>query len=253
MLPPLILDIEGVLWAEGAPTAGAPEFLRQLESAGCNYCCLSNQASESRRSYARLLATNGLGMDPARLVTAPVVAARTLAARGVDSIRYLGEDGAREDLLETVMIAAAGPVDAVVVGDCFGYPRYVVDEAVGLVLAGAELFAVQRKALWWRNGEACVDIGFWVAAFEFATNRNALVAGKPSAIAYQVALSVLDAHAGDGVVMVSDEIASDLAGARANGLLTAHLLEEGSQQQPANWPTLTVRSLDELLTRLEEL
>ena len=62
-----------------------------------------------------------------------------------------------------------------------------------------------------------MDGGAFVAALEYAAEVEAEVVGKPSRAFYQAALDELGSRAEDAV-MVGDDVASDIGGAKAVGM-----------------------------------
>ena len=62
-----------------------------------------------------------------------------------------------------------------------------------------------------------LDIGAFVAGLEYVTGQSAIVIGKPSREFFAAGLRSLELEAGD-VVMVGDDIESDVGGAQAAGL-----------------------------------
>jgi ribonucleotide monophosphatase NagD (HAD superfamily) len=84
---------------------------------------------------------------------------------------------------------------------------------------------------WWLTprGET-IDAGAWVAALEFATGRRATLCGKPSPVVFRQAARALAAELGRprlrrrDVVMVGDDPAADVAGAKRVGLRGALVL-----------------------------
>lgn len=250
----VIMDVDGVLWVDGQPGPHAQEFLDNLERTALPYRLLTNDASVSRATRARMLHDGGLSFDPDHLLTAPVLTATFLSKRRLRRVIYLGAPDAAEDIACVAQIVTRGHVDAVVVGDLFStYTREDVERAAQALLRGAELIAIQRNRFWHDGKVSRVDNGFWVAGFEFLAGRQALVAGKPSADAYVSTLRGLEADSwSESVLMISDDLESDLAGASSLGLLTLHLNARDSIDQPPPWLTMAASDLTEawnLLTR----
>jgi ribonucleotide monophosphatase NagD (HAD superfamily) len=84
---------------------------------------------------------------------------------------------------------------------------------------------------WWLTprGET-IDAGAWVAGLEFATGRRAVLCGKPSPVVFRQAVTSLAADLGRprlrrrDAVMVGDDPAADIAGAKRVGLRGALVL-----------------------------
>ena len=109
--------------------------------------------------------------------------------------------------------------EAVVVGDAGEYFTYdLLNRAYRKLTEGAALLALAKN----RNfkdsdGELSLDAGPFVAALEFASNRNAVLFGKPSSDFFGAAVEDLGCRASN-VVMVGDDAEADVEGAISSGL-----------------------------------
>ncbi len=134
-------------------------------------------------------------------------------------MRALIPVAAQPDLegLEAVRAEESTP-DAVVLGDLgAGWSFALLQEAFTAVLNGAAMVALSKDRYFQEHGRLTLDAGPFVAGLEYATGRTATVVGKPSAEFYQAALASLG-RAADGVVMVGDDLWSDIQGAQRAGL-----------------------------------
>jgi phospholysine phosphohistidine inorganic pyrophosphate phosphatase len=113
-------------------------------------------------------------------------------------------------------------VDAVLVGDLGDEWTYrLLQEAFRHLMDGARLIALSGDRYWMRRDGLALDAGPFVAALEYATGTRPTVAGKPSAEFYHAAVSSLglpDKADLREVVMVGDDIWSDVQGAQQAGL-----------------------------------
>jgi HAD superfamily hydrolase (TIGR01450 family) len=214
------------------------------------FCILTNDCSVSKADRLKILARAGLVLKPEQFVTAIEVTKDWLRDKAVNSIIYLGAPGAQADLTEEFCVRDVAPVDAVVVGDLFAhFDRDSIDKAVKAINQGAILVAMQRNKRWSDGIDWHVDNGFWVAGFEYVTGKNAFVTGKPYRPAYQSALSRLSitVHSFSNTLFVSDDIASDLRGAKDVGLKTAYF---GSQNTFPAWVDYIVGDFNSLASLL---
>jgi HAD superfamily hydrolase (TIGR01458 family) len=112
-------------------------------------------------------------------------------------------------------------------GDAFGYD--VLNQAFRCVMAGAELIALQKNRYWLRADGLSLDVGPFVAALEYATNRKAYVVGKPARGFFDQVLDDLGAGSRPAA-MVGDDIESDIGGA-LNAGLQAILVRTGKYRE----------------------
>ena len=107
---------------------------------------------------------------------------------------------------------------AVVVGDLGAAWTFdLMNRAFRQLLGGAELLAIQRNRYWKTQDGLTLDAGPFVAALEYAAGKQAVTAGKPSAAFFEAAARSLGLPASQ-VLMVGDDVASDVEGAMAAGL-----------------------------------
>jgi HAD superfamily hydrolase (TIGR01458 family) len=109
-------------------------------------------------------------------------------------------------------------VDAVVLGDLhrdFTWDR--LNRLFEMLLDGAHLVALHKNRYCRRGQSLALDLGPFVAALEYASGREAIVVGKPSADFFEMALADLNLSARD-VVMVGDDLEADIGGAQNAGI-----------------------------------
>ncbi|MCU0620278.1 MAG: HAD-IIA family hydrolase [Gemmatimonadales bacterium] len=221
----VLLDLEGTLYVGDRVVPGAPEAIATLRASGLPFRLLSNTTSRSRAALVARLAALGIAVEPAELWTAPLAAARIAHARRHRLVAPFLPEGAHDDLAGLVLAGGVAPTptggrmpDAVLVGDLGErWTHALLQEAFGYVHAGADLVACSRDRYYRRGDGLALDAGPFVAALEYATGREAIVAGKPAASFFRAAVDALGLAPAD-VVMVGDDLWSDVAGAQGAGL-----------------------------------
>src|SRR5215218_10481363 len=175
----LLIDLDGVLYVEDEPVAGAREAVAELRARGLALRFVTNTTSRPRGAILERLHRLGFEVAADELSTPAALA----VAHCLDAERrramLLVRDDVKEDFDE--LEEASEGVEAVVVGDlgeAFGYA--VLNRAFGHVMDGAELIALQKNRYWLRPEGLALDVGPFVAALEYATRREAFVVGKPS-------------------------------------------------------------------------
>ena len=212
----LLLDLDGVLYVEDDPIAGAPEAIERLRGGHLTLRFVTNTTAHSRERTLDKLARLGFAVEDHELVTPAALAVRRCRERGHTRVALVMNDEVKRDF--TALEEAAGKADAVIVGDlgpAFGYD--VLNGAFRQVMEGAELIALQKNRYWLRADGMALDVGPFVAALEYATGRQAYVVGKPAHTFFESIVSELDVDATEAV-MVGDDIESDIGGAQDAGL-----------------------------------
>jgi HAD superfamily hydrolase (TIGR01458 family) len=226
----LLIDLDGVLYVEDEPVAGARAAVERLRGGGFALRFVTNTTAHSRARTLEKLDRLGFPVDGQELVTPAALAVRHCRDRGHKHVALVMNDEVKrdfEDLEET-----DGAVDAVIIGDlgsAFGYD--VLNRAFRHVMDGAELIALQKNRYWLRADGLSLDVGPFVAAIEYATGRQAYVVGKPARSFFEEILSDLGVDATEAA-MVGDDIESDIGGAQRAGLVGI-LVQTGKYREEA--------------------
>lgn len=223
----LLLDLDGCVWVDQAPTPHAREALAEIRAAGKALAFVTNDSRLSPEEYVRKLWAMGLQASLEEVVTVGSAIQYLLAGRQPGAPTYVigsaaifrhvadarqrivnGTDGATS--AETVIVA--------------GHDDFSFDElrtATQAVLNGAEMIATDRDRTFPIAGGYSPGTGPIVAALEYATERTAVSVGKPETLLFETALDRL----GPGrALMVGDRLDADLYGAAAAGLDAAVVL-----------------------------
>jgi len=213
----LLIDLDGVLYVEEEPIAGAEQALERLRACGLGLRFVTNTTAYSRDRTLAKLARLGLPVASGELITPAALAVRHCLERGYRRVALIMNEEVKRDFAE--LHEAENDCQAVVIGDlgaAFGYD--VLNHAFRQVMDGAELIALQKNRYWLRADGLSLDVGPFVAAIEFATGREAYVVGKPARAFFTEVLADLGVSC-SAAAMVGDDIESDIGGALAAGLL----------------------------------
>jgi len=212
----VLLDLDGVLYVEDEPIAGAIEAVAALRDRGLRLRFVTNTTSRPRRDILARLQRLGMPVPERELITPARLAVEHCLAAGRRRALLLMRDEVKADLAGLQEVREGS--DVVVVGDLgedFGYG--VLNKAFRELLAGAELVALQKNRYWRTPGGLSLDVGPFVAALEYAAACDAVVVGKPAPAFFATVLAGLGARPADAV-MVGDDVESDVGGALRAGL-----------------------------------
>ena len=194
-----------------------------MRNAGFRLRFLTNTTRMPRRALLSRLNDMGIAIADDELFTPAQAARAWLAAKGL-SPHLLIHPALQEDFANL----PASETEAVVIGDAAdGFTYAALNEAFRKLLAGAAFLALARnRSFKDEDGELSLDTGAFVAALEYATQREAVLLGKPAPEFFNAALASI-ACDGKEAVMVGDDAEADVAGALAAGLGSALLVRTG--------------------------
>lgn len=216
----VLIDVDGTLLERGVAVPGAGEALERTAASGAVLRVTTNTTRKPRSAVARSLLDAGLPVPEAWIVTPAMLASRRIVASGRTRVMLLVAEATREDL-EGVVEDDEAP-DWVVVGDLGpGFTFERLNRAFLAIRSGAALMALHRNRYWITDdGQARLDAGAFVAALELASGIAAETVGKPARAFFEIALSEMGLDP-SRVLVVGDDLESDIAGGRDAGCRTA--------------------------------
>ena len=244
----VVLDLDGTVYEADRLIAGARETVESIRSAGLPLRFATNTTRHPRSTLVEALSALGIRAEAPDLVTAPRAAAAWLAAHGVRrvALHMSGETAAE---FADFTIEDTSP-EAVVVGDLGpGWTFERLNQAFRQLQNGARLMAMQKNRYWRTEDGLTLDAGPFVAALEYATGREATVAGKPSEAFFTGAADTMDLPLAD-LVVVGDDIDTDVRGAMAAGargvLVRTGKFRDSDLAGPTAAPDLVIDSIADL-------
>jgi HAD superfamily hydrolase (TIGR01458 family) len=223
MIRAVLLDLVGVVYQGNQPLPGAVEAVAGLRDAGLGLRFITNTTRMPRRTLRQGLKEMGIEIAGAELFTPAQAARAWLAAKRLSPHLLI-----HPDLEEDFANMSGSTGEAVVVGDAAqGFTYAAMNAAFRKLLEGAEFLALARnRSFKDEDGELSLDAGPFVAALEYAAQREAVVLGKPAPDFFQAALASIECN-GKEAVMVGDDAEADVAGALAAGIGSALLVRTG--------------------------
>lgn len=218
----LLLDLDGVLYVGDDAIPGAAEAVRWLQQTGVPHLFVTNTTSRPRSQVVERLQRMGVPVEAEQVLTPAVAAADWLARHEVRRPALFVPTATADELaaFDPVPATDESGAGAVVVGDLGdGWDFATLNRAFRLLMDDPRppLVALGRTRYWRAPDGLRLDTGAFVAALETATGTPAVVLGKPDAAFYRAALDRLRLDRTD-VVMVGDDIRTDVDGAQRAGL-----------------------------------
>lgn len=212
----VLFDLDGVLYVGGAPIAGAIETVAAIKSAGLGCRFVTNTSTMSVNAIQQKL--NGLGfvVAPDEIMSAPQAAVNYLNQQQNPVCKLLLAD----DVLQDFSAFAQSDTQAnfIVVGDIGNAWTYqLLNQVFDRLMDGAQLIAIHKNRFWQTQRGLQMDIGAFIAGLEYASQTESLIIGKPAPAFFKAAIDSMNLSA-DEVLMIGDDIDSDIGGAQAVGI-----------------------------------
>jgi HAD superfamily hydrolase (TIGR01458 family) len=211
----ILSDMDGVWCVGDAPVPGAAAALASIRDRTLPLRLVTNTTTRTAAELAARLQRMGLAFAPQEIINAPGAAARYLRSLGCPYCHVIAAPAVRAEFAE---FPASDRPDWVVLGDIGQAWTYsVLNEAFRMVMAGAGLLAMHKGRYWQVDDGLALDIGAFVSGLEYATGKEAVIAGKPSPTMFAAALRDLGVDAARAL-MIGDDIHADVAGAQRAGV-----------------------------------
>ena len=193
----VLLDLDGCVWVQDAPTPHAREALSELRGAGKSLAFVTNDSRRSPEEYVRKLWSLGLQASLEEVVTVGAAIQFLLAERvsgaptfviGSPAVfRHVADSGQR--IVNGTPRAAEAELVVVAGHDDFDFDELRI--ATQAVLAGAEMVAADRDRTFPAADGLRPGTGAILAALEYATGATARTVGQPEPLIFQTAIDRL--------------------------------------------------------------
>ena len=225
---PILIDIDGVLKFGGRPLPGTREFLNYLYEENFPACIITNTTLTTAEDQKKFFRDENIELKFPILTASDstyLYVKRNYIRAAVYCIEHVKE--IFDDIIDM------DNPDVVVIGDLLKDWDYdILTEIFRKVKAGADLVAMQKNRYWNTPVDGyLLDVGPFVAAIEYATEKEATVIGKPSKIYFDTALQMIGSSIEKPFIMVGDDIENDIGAAQSYGG-TGILMYTGKTQHP---------------------
>lgn len=218
----ILLDMDGVLYNSNTLVEGAAETVGWIQRRGIPHLFITNTTSRDRRALAEKLQRFGIVAGPEQILTPCVAAADWLRQAGDGKAALFVDARARAEFSGIPVLPddAESGARYVVVGDLGkGWDYLTLNRAFRLLHSdpAAVLVALGMTRYWHAEDGLRLDTAPFVAALSHATGCGAMIFGKPASSFFNAAVGMLGVAAHE-VVMVGDDIHTDIQGSMAAGL-----------------------------------
>lgn len=210
----LLLDIDGVIVTSWEPLPGAVEALETIAESGIPRMFLTNTTSRSRSQIAQTLTRVGFEVDDSEVLTAAVLTAEYLRTKHPGKRVAVLNEGDVTDDMEGIDLVSDDP-DVVVFGGAGpSFTHELLSKALGWMIDGVPAVSMHRSLSWSTASGPKIDTGIYLEGLQKATGKKIPAIGKPSPLGFRSAIEMLGVTDPGEVVMVGDDIYSDVLGAQ---------------------------------------
>lgn len=212
----LLVDLDGVLYVGPIAIDGAVDAIHMIRSHGIACRFITNTSTLSAASLLDKINRFGFAVTKHELISAPQAAIHFLRQQANPVCRLLLSDDVKQDFTEFEQ--SDTDVKFIVIGDigsAWSYPQMNV--IFNCLMNGAQLIAIHKNRFWQTELGLQMDIGGFVTALEYASNRKATLIGKPSSDFFRIALDTMRLKPAE-VAIVGDDIDADVGGGKLAGL-----------------------------------
>ena len=250
----LLIDMDGVLRIGKTPAAGLKEFIEFINESEIPACIISNTTLSNAALFKEFFTQNNVEVNFPIMTCADAAynfvkeKYKTAAVYCSEPVRSVFDEFKTE-----------GQPEAVVIGDMWkNWDFKILNEIFIKVFNGADLIAMQKNRYWKTPEDGLLlDVGPFVTAIEYATEKEAVLIGKPSRIFFEMGMKQINANLENGFFMLGDDLEVDIKPAQnygGKGILiytgkTSYPLAKDSKIKP-DYETKDLFEVIELLKRL---
>ncbi|MFV1921051.1 MAG: TIGR01458 family HAD-type hydrolase [Methylotenera sp.] len=251
----ILFDLDGVLYIGKKPIQGAIQAINKIRTQGYQCRFVTNTSTLSTLSIRDKINAIGFNVVQSEIMSAPQAALNFLEKQPNPVCHLLLADDVKKDFSHfSQSDTAANFIVIRDIGDTWTYA--LLNEVFTSLMNGAKLIAIHKNRFWQTESGLNIDIGAFIAGLEYASNSEAMLIGKPSADFFKAALSDMQLNQHE-VLMVGDDIDSDIEGAQQAGI-SGILVRTGKYRKAytdasTTKPYLTIDSITDLPKVLSKL
>ena len=250
----VLIDLEGVVYLGENVVQGATNAIKRIKAKNIQIRYLTNTTTVTRQIILEKL--NDLNI-PANIneIFTPVMAANNyLNNLKISKIFLLTEEILKSDFKN--FIFEEKKPEAIILGDIYKKFNWdKLNQAFKLINDNNSLIIALHKNKYCRRaGEISLDLGAFVKALEFASSRKAIVMGKPEKNFFNLAIEDMNLKNTE-VMMIGDDILSDILGAKNNGIFSIQVKtgkyqieDETNKYQQPDERINSIKDLPELMS-----
>ena len=213
----ILFDLDGVIYQGDSLISGAKESINLLRQNNIPCRFITNTTRMTKKNLVTKLQAMGLTLEVNEVFAAPHAAVEYCKNMEYTTIDLVVPDNEMEEDFIDFDLHAENP-QAIVLGDMGNLFTFdLLNTLFKKILNGAEIVAMHKNKYWHSGNGLTLDLGAFVTALEFATEKEAVVIGKPNPHLFQLAVKPWGLSF-QSIYMVGDDIGGDIGGANNVGM-----------------------------------
>ena len=229
----LLIDLEGVLYSDNKLIKGAIESINTIRKHNFKIRFLTNTTTAPINKILEKLKNFNFDILKEEIFS-PIIATRNYLTKNNLKKICLITDPSLVEEFDSFEINQKNP-DAIILGDIYkNFNWIILDNAFKLINENnSKLIALHKNKYCKRDGRISLDLGPFVDAIEYASGIKAEVMGKPEKNFFNIAIEDMGVSKNE-VVMIGDDIVSDIKGAKDFGIKTIQVKTGKYQENDSN-------------------
>lgn len=245
-----LFDLDGVFYKgkENRVKIGGSEIIPKLREKGKKIFVLTNNSTDTIENIHANLVEFNIPIAKDEILTSGMLAGEYIL-REYGKVNYflIGERGLELELNKFGHRRTLGTnADVLVIGLDRRLTYSKLDKAAHVVWNGADIIATHDSRVYMYKYGPAIAAGPIVRAIEYATNKRAIVIGKPSHLMFDIALKKAGCKR-EQAVMIGDQIETDIIGAHNAGIDSILVLTGVDKNKDAKYAKGTIGNIDELV------
>lgn len=249
----IIFDLDGTVYKDDIFVEGAYDLIVKLQKTH-RVVFLTNNSNKTSCDICKKLLTMGLVISPNQILTTTEVAGEYIRERyGQSNVYVVGSDQLKRCVAEYGhhICNDSSQCDCVLVGRDLSFDFMKLRESVNLLERCQRLIACNMDYYHpGKNNTKEPETGALIAAITSIQDTEIDIIGKPSTYLFDKALKLLCLNK-EQVLVVGDNLMTDVIGAKRAGMHVAWFNEAGAKNKFDIVPDIVLEQLNHLVTVLD--
>ena len=243
----VLFDLDGVFYVSNQAIDGGQKLIDSLRNKSIPFRFLTNTTTKTRKDICEKLGDIGLQVKENEIFSAAYIGINYLRSIGSPPCYLLIHEEIYSDYSE--FDSHNRRPEFVVVGDRGHNWNYDdLNKGFRYLMEGAGLIALHKGRYFQTSDGLEIDIGAFVAGFEYSSGKTAVSLGKPNPLFFQTVLKDISMKS-EEVIMVGDDLINDIGGAQKTGiegvLVRTGKFRESDLLHPEIKPDYIIESINE--------